>query len=367
MKTDSLDVSGTLYVQRVSSLPSWTAEDEGRVVYALNSRKFYVGSNTTWVELGASTPYVLPEPLVIPNLQVTQNMIMTGNNTRYASLRNLKIITYTTGYDPIYLNEQLFEITGPQVYSLLRSCLATPTNLKSLWWIGSTLSGTSVKDLVGGHDASYTDSSFFYGGGSLYNIEGEVSNKGMIKAVSIGSGNPFRLLNCGDSDDFSFTTGSADMDFTIGYVSYNSLSGLSKYYWNQALFTGYTEWVLGHYVSGGSTIPFLRVHSSQYDYKGRSVGAGILYSNKWNIVIGTYSSGSLAIYHNGIRVDDTIDNSGSYNRMTNQTYPVVSGPGYGGSMIAGPVGGMFIIKNEALSATSIRTISDFILALGKTY
>lgn len=50
MKTDSLDVQGTFHAQRVATLPSWTAADEGRVLYTLDTHKFYVGSNTAWVE-----------------------------------------------------------------------------------------------------------------------------------------------------------------------------------------------------------------------------------------------------------------------------------------------------------------------------
>ena len=55
MKTDSLDVQGTLHAQRVATLPSWTSSDEGRIVYTLDTHKFYIGSNTAWVEAPGTT------------------------------------------------------------------------------------------------------------------------------------------------------------------------------------------------------------------------------------------------------------------------------------------------------------------------
>lgn len=50
MKTNSLDVQGALHAQRVSTLPVWEASDEGRIIYALDTHKFYIGSNAAWVE-----------------------------------------------------------------------------------------------------------------------------------------------------------------------------------------------------------------------------------------------------------------------------------------------------------------------------
>lgn len=353
MKTDSLDVQGTLHAQRVATLPAWAAADEGRVVYALNTHKFYVGSNTAWVELGASTPYVLPEPLIVSNFQANQS----------ATLKNLEVLLYTTGYSGIDINEQLFEINGPTIYTLIKSYLNTPSNLKGFWWTGSTLSGSLVKDLVNGRDATFGNSGIFTGGSTTYNIEDFPYSKGMIKCVDLPHIDPlWSTMIVNDNDDFSFTTGAADVDFTIGYASYNCNTGMSKYWYNSGTFTPTIEWSIG---SGGE--PWFRVYSGQYDYKGRYCSTPFTYTNQWNVMIGRHTSGSLELYRNGIRIDDTNDNSGGYSRMSNTTCPVLTVPGWGGTIHHGPWAGMFIIKGESLTSTAIRTISDYILGLGRIY
>lgn len=51
-KVYGLDIKGPTRVERVNSLPTWTPDDEGRILYDLSSNKFYYGDNTGWVYAG---------------------------------------------------------------------------------------------------------------------------------------------------------------------------------------------------------------------------------------------------------------------------------------------------------------------------
>ena len=65
MKYFGVNMQGTFLGQRLSSLPSWTSADEGRLVYDESSEKYYVGTSTEWVEVGSGSGSALP--LVLPN------------------------------------------------------------------------------------------------------------------------------------------------------------------------------------------------------------------------------------------------------------------------------------------------------------
>lgn len=43
-----VDIQGKNWIQRVSSLPVWTANDEGRILYAEDTDEMYVGDDTGW-------------------------------------------------------------------------------------------------------------------------------------------------------------------------------------------------------------------------------------------------------------------------------------------------------------------------------
>jgi hypothetical protein len=362
MKTDSLDVQGTLHAQRVATLPAWSAADEGRVIYALNVHKFYVGSNTAWVELGASTPYVLPDPLSVTtlnthDLSVSGSISSSASSSESAVFRNLKAATFS-GYDSISLNEQLFEITSGWAYSLIKSCVVTPATLKTIYWPGATTTGTTVKDIVSGHDATLTGRTLDYGVGG--------SSNGLLKSINFTTGNGTQYFTSPHHSDFTFSTGAADVDFTIGMVSWNGFSCISKF-----VSTGFMlydmEWSFGY--SGGSAdadYGSLRVFDN--NSKGYKVidSAPISTRSILNVLIGKMQSGTLSLYHNGSLLSTTLTSSG-YTRMRSTTANIVSNGGYAGFYSSKPIGCVFIINGEALSATAIRTISDFMLSLGKTY
>ena len=52
MKQDFVEQIGPFIVQKVSTLPSWQASDEGRMLYTLDTKKYYAGTDSAWQELG---------------------------------------------------------------------------------------------------------------------------------------------------------------------------------------------------------------------------------------------------------------------------------------------------------------------------
>jgi len=66
MKFHGIEMQGTLLTEKVSTLPSWSSDDEGRLVYADDVNKFYYGSNTGWVETGGSSGGGSSLPLILP-------------------------------------------------------------------------------------------------------------------------------------------------------------------------------------------------------------------------------------------------------------------------------------------------------------
>lgn len=47
------EVKGPFYPEKLSTLPVYTASDEGRVVYVDDVNKVYYGSDSAWVEIGS--------------------------------------------------------------------------------------------------------------------------------------------------------------------------------------------------------------------------------------------------------------------------------------------------------------------------
>src|SRR6056297_2104598 len=60
MKFHGITMTGKFVVQKVTSLPTWTVADEGRIIYDTTENKLFVGSNESWAEAGASGGYGMP-------------------------------------------------------------------------------------------------------------------------------------------------------------------------------------------------------------------------------------------------------------------------------------------------------------------
>jgi hypothetical protein len=55
MKIFGLEMQGKFLGEKLSSLPVWSASDEGRLVYAQDVDKLYVGTNMSWTDLTSET------------------------------------------------------------------------------------------------------------------------------------------------------------------------------------------------------------------------------------------------------------------------------------------------------------------------
>jgi hypothetical protein len=51
MKFHGVDMQGEIMNQRVSSLPAWTAADEGRLLFVTSEQAFYYGTATEWIPM----------------------------------------------------------------------------------------------------------------------------------------------------------------------------------------------------------------------------------------------------------------------------------------------------------------------------
>ena len=54
MEFHEIDSKGKLWIERVATLPTWTANDIGRLVYAIDDDTFYKGGATEWQQFGSS-------------------------------------------------------------------------------------------------------------------------------------------------------------------------------------------------------------------------------------------------------------------------------------------------------------------------
>jgi len=52
MESHGLEFKGPLIVEKVSTLPSWAASDEGRLIYTLDTDQLYLGNASDWASAG---------------------------------------------------------------------------------------------------------------------------------------------------------------------------------------------------------------------------------------------------------------------------------------------------------------------------
>ena len=65
MKHYGIEMQGDFIGEIVATAPSWTSNDEGRLIYAQDTNTFYYGSDTKWVTVGGGAGTGLP--LILPN------------------------------------------------------------------------------------------------------------------------------------------------------------------------------------------------------------------------------------------------------------------------------------------------------------
>jgi len=67
MKFHGIKMAGSFVLQKVTSLPTWTPNDEGRLIYDTTAKKLYVGSSVSWTEAGGGGGYGFPVTDFIDN------------------------------------------------------------------------------------------------------------------------------------------------------------------------------------------------------------------------------------------------------------------------------------------------------------
>jgi len=89
MKFHGIQMTGKFIIQKVTSLPTWTTADEGRLIYDITERKMYIGSDQSWTEAGGGGGYGLPITNFVDNGQLEAGkmyMIDTSSGSLDANL-----------------------------------------------------------------------------------------------------------------------------------------------------------------------------------------------------------------------------------------------------------------------------------------
>ena len=106
MKFHGVDMQGDLLSERVSTLPSWSSADEGRLIYANDVNLFYYGTNVAWTEVGAGGGSGTGLPLILPKLCSLDD---TDVNISRGSVFNVE----TLDYGPTTLGTSWFTFDFP--------------------------------------------------------------------------------------------------------------------------------------------------------------------------------------------------------------------------------------------------------------
>jgi len=67
MRFHGIEMKGKFLLEKLTSLPTWTVADEGRIIYNQLDKKLYVGTNATWLEAGGGGGYGIPVTNLIDN------------------------------------------------------------------------------------------------------------------------------------------------------------------------------------------------------------------------------------------------------------------------------------------------------------
>ena len=143
-------------------------------------------------------------------------------------------------------------------------------------------------------------------------------------ASGIGNGASFNgsssFISVADQNDFSFTNGTNDTPFSIGFgIKLNTVSGYRDIISKRTV--GSFEWEIR--MNGASLEVVLGDPSESYFlYK---ISGQTLDINTYYKIIITFSSGTILIYLNNIDVGGVTQNLGGYVKMTNTTAPVCFG------------------------------------------
>jgi len=107
MKFHGIDAQGTLYDQRVTSLPTWTVADLGRIVFLTSNDTIYIASSTGWVPLSSVDALIAGDGISITKVSTpAQSITIALADAFLASGRTLWI----------------YENTAPTGWSIVSGC-----------------------------------------------------------------------------------------------------------------------------------------------------------------------------------------------------------------------------------------------------
>jgi hypothetical protein len=175
-------------------------------------------------------------------------------------------------------------------------------------------------------------------------------------------------INLGDNDQFSFTNGVNDLPYTVGCLARMTNNTPSKTLFSKMRSTAGNvgEWAFFLYIT--RQLFLLQVDETLGGWIGRvatiTVNPGV-----WYVWIATSSGAGVTgmkIYENGIRIDTTNNNNGSYTCMRNTNDPVKIGViAAADSPMLGDIVLPFVFDYE-LSPLQIRALSARMLRQSRT-
>jgi len=161
MDNYGLTMKGQFVIEKVTSLPTWAATDEGRIVFVIEENKFYNGTDSGWEEFGGITVVEsLPSwseseiGKIIFDLE-TNSFYLGGSSkwTEAVSILELRTLTDTGEYSGITLTSVAGEtITKTSLIYLDTNSkwkLANASSVsKSFQQLGISLSDANLNDAV---------------------------------------------------------------------------------------------------------------------------------------------------------------------------------------------------------------------------
>ena len=154
----------------------------------------------------------------------------------------------------------------------------------------------------------------------------EDTNKDKVSKYSLAF-DGLSYVDCGDPDEFSFTSGKADSRFSISAWVY--MNDATQFRIASKMLTNATA-EYAFFTSAADQLNFVLYTNNTSNKISRYTSATLTsYEGQWIHLAATYngsgSSTGLKIYLNGNRVDDTTSNVGVYSAMSNTNAPFTIG------------------------------------------
>jgi len=99
MEFHEIDTVGTIWIQRLSTLPSWSSSDEGRLVYTEDNDTFYYGTSTGWTSsFGFKNIAVSGQSTVVAENDNDTLTLVAGEGITITTDDSSDTVTFTTAY-----------------------------------------------------------------------------------------------------------------------------------------------------------------------------------------------------------------------------------------------------------------------------